>query len=347
MIVTYNQISYSNNWVLNPLDPNGDKYFEAKLYSSNVYTTSNYINFDNVILFRINSILPNNLIVMSFNIPEYSQQDIQLIPVDDIQSIDDGWTAYRAFIQIPKNKLSYTNANFQNLIVPASLGFACNEKLLSSIQNQLETYALKSFLDDLYETNISFDVSLDSYFKFANNYGSSELYDIFPSSTNAFGEKFNFSWISNYYMNLSKAQSIENLFEITASIPLIMSNMNLNFYYHTPRNSGYKVLTYSEKRNYSLIANETHTISLPFKVTYDEVKKELVKDLQNGHNFLLPEGGNGYYEINFDIQTKNSYYKISGINNFNYLIPLNDLNKLDFFVFNYFPINTLNGFTRV
>lgn len=337
--------SSNEQWFINPIEPNTNKYFDAKLYSCNVFTSNTYINFETVLLIKLNGNLPRNFILMSFNIPEYVQENIKMIPTK-INSIDNDWLSYKVIIQIPKNKLSYATGNFEKLIVPVNIGFACNQQLLSEIANQLDSSALKHFLDSLYEKIITYEVSLDSFFKFSTTYGSADLYEKFPSTTNNEGTKFNFSWSSNYYMNLIKSQSISDLLEITSTIPLVLSNLTLNFYYHIPNISGYKLLSHSETRNYSLLANQTHVISLPFKVVYDEEKKELVKELQTGHNFLLPEGGNGYYEISFNIQSENSFYRISGINDFNYNLPMNDSQKLDFFVFKYQTIDSLNNFTR-
>ncbi|WP_027124077.1 DUF5443 family protein [Mycoplasmoides pirum] len=349
MIDTYSY--YENNikenwWTLTPNDFNSNVYFEAKLYSTNISTTNSYINFDIKVSIRCKSALPKNLILASFSIPEFNKIDIPIIPIE-VESNMDEWKIYKISVQVPKNSLSYINDNLNNLLVPIKINFACNQTILSEIKNDFDSTALKYFLDNLYDSIVTTNVNLDTFFSFSSNFGSTSLYDVFPSTSDELGKTFKFSWNTQNYLKLIKSQMINELLNITSSIPMIVSNLNINFYYHVSNENGYKSLNYSENKNYSLKQNETLSIKLPFKVSYDETKKELVKDVLLGHNFLLPNGGNGYYELNFKIQTENAYYKIIATNYFNYLTPLNNLNFLDFFTFNYHQILSLNNFNKL
>lgn len=335
--------NYNDWWELVPIPNEKNTYFKAKLQSINVSTTKTKIIFDTKILINTKNILPKNSILMSLSIPEYEVKNLSLIPIE-IENLEDEWKSYQIYVQIPKNKLSYGDQDLQNITVPIRMGFYCNEAVINPIKNNLNPEALRYWLDNLYDAVISSEVRLDSNFRIYSNYGKVQLYESFPTNLENEGKLFDLSWNSKSYMQLKRLDMIKDLTSIIANIPLIISNTKIDIYYNVSETSEYKSLTYSDNRSYHMKENETNTIQLPFKVMYDESKKILYKDPIGGHDFLLPEGGFGYYNVSFDLQTKNTFYIISLTNKFNYYLPFNDYKKVDFFIFDYQEINDLTGF---
>ncbi len=334
-------------WTLNENYAGTQTYFEAKLHSTNVSTTSDKIHFNVKIAINCKSVLPPGFVVASFAIPDFGPlEGVPLVPVQ-AQNPDNDWAIHEINVSIPKTSLPYVNDVLNQITVPISVAFACDPKQLDLYKNDFDSLKLRRFLDDLRAAEIKSAAYLDSFFSFATNSGSSELYARFPTTDNPNGTKLRLSWDSKYYLRLSKHEMIREMFTITASAPVTVSNLSAYFYYHIPDQSGYQELTHSETQSYRLTENNSWTFQLPFKVTYSETAKRLVKDSFSGHDFLLPNGGDGYYEAAFDLQTENAHYKVVARNSFRYMLALNDPNALDYFVFDYHLINSLNGFNKL
>lgn len=341
-----NESYYSKLWSLDPIDNNDKiKYFDAKIHALNVSTTKTNIKINIQLLVLSKSVLPNGTILAAIDIPEYQEKDIVMLPSSF--SYDDlDWKPYEINLTIPKKSLSYGFQNLKDMIVPFQIVFYSNNLILSDIKNEFSSEALKYWLDNLYNTVLSSKIKLDSYFEILDLSGSKKIYEKFSNSDDS-SEFINISWNMNYYLRLKGLEQISNLINITASKPLTIIESIYNFYYHVPGTIGYQNLNYRSNKWDSIEANKTKTIKTPFKVLYSNDKKEVFKEEINGHDFLLPNGGNGYYELILEAQSDNSFYSLKITNKFNYIVPFDSENSVDFFDFKYHEINNLNGFLKV
>lgn len=341
-----NESYYSKLWSLNPIDNNDrTKYFDAKIHAINVSTTKTniYINIQLLVLSK--SVLPNGTILVAVDIPEYQEKDIVMLP-SSFSHDDLDWKSYEINLTIPKKSLSYGFQNLKDMIVTFQLVFYSNNLVLNDIKNQFSSEALKYWLDNLYNTVLSSKIKLDSYFEILDLSGKKRLYEKFSNSEDP-ADFINIIWNMDYYLRLKELDQISDLISITTSKPLTIIQSTYNFYYHVPGTIGYQNLTHQSNKWDLIEANKTKTIQLPFKVLYSNDNKKVFKEAVNGHDFLLPNGGNGYYELILDTQSDNSFYSLKVTNKFNYLIPFDNENSVDFFDFEYHEINNLNGFLKV
>lgn len=341
-----NESYYSKLWSLNPINDNDKtKYFEAKIHSLNVSTTKTNININVQLLVLSKSVLPNGTILVAVDIPEYQEKDIVMLP-SSFSHDDLDWKSYEINLTIPKKSLSYGFQNLKDMTVPFQIVFYSNNLVLNDIKNAFSSEALKYWLDNLYNTVLSSKIKLDSYFEISDLSGAKRIYEKFSNSDDS-SEFINISWNMNYYLRLKGLDQISDLINITASKPLTITESSYNFYYHIPGTIGYQNLIYKSNKWDLIEANKTKTIKMPFKVLYSNDKKEVFKEAINGHDLLLPNGGNGYYELILETQSDNSFYSLKITNKFNYLMPFDNENSVDFFDFKYHEINNLNGFSKV
>lgn len=350
MIVTYAQSHHEFNlnddrWTLVPIDKYGDIYVEIKLHSIDVQTTKDTILFEIKVLLHSKSILPNNIVLANAQIPEKTFNNLNLVPIKSI-STDSNWTAYSINFSVNKKELSYGNQDLKELVVPIQISFYPNKEVLQLIQNQLNTNALKKWIKNLHDATFTDEVKLDSHFRIYDLSGSTSLYKSYPTQDNA-GESFELRWNMDYLLRMNKLDTLSELFSFTTSIEIIISNIDINIYYHVPNTVGHKQLTSLDKQLYAIAANTTKKINFPYKVQYNMDNNELFKEPVSGHDFFLPRGGNGYYNLNFDLKTPKTFYSIGVVNEFQYKTAMDRPQLLDYFSFGYNPIYSLNGFSRV
>ncbi|WP_156933134.1 DUF5443 family protein [[Mycoplasma] testudinis] len=334
-----------NMWSLSPVSSQQSKtYFEAKIHSVNVKTTSTTINFKIEILINSKNNLPTNIYLAGVEIPEFRQQDLLLKPAGFTHN-EEGWLPYELDFVVAKKDVSYGNGDLQSKSIPLRINFYANPRLLESIQNQLEPNALKFWLDNMFNTILSSQIRLDAYFQISTNQGTTQLYDILPTDTNA-GHLFDLTWNMNYYLRMQRLDQINELIQLRSTVPLQITDLTINFYYFIEGSTGYKTLTLADNTWKNINANDTLSVKLPTKVLYDTNTKTLFKEDINGHNIFLPNGGQGYYDIGFKIQIGSTFYNINASNKFNYINAFDNPTRLDFFSFDYNPINSLNGFLK-
>ncbi|WP_343251260.1 DUF5443 family protein [Mycoplasma amphoriforme] len=340
--------SHASLWKLNPIDSNvGEKnqYFAAQIHAVSVTTTSTTIVFRIELLVNSKSILPNNIFLATVELPEFKQNNIPL-KSKGFSNDKPEWTPYEINFAISKKNVSFGNDNLANLILPLKITFNPNLKLLESIQNYLEPLALKTWLDDLYRIDLSTQVRLDSFLQLNNHQGKTELYSQLPTHDNS-GKQFTLTWSMNYYDHMKQLDQIIDLIKINSTMAMTITNFSFYFYYHVQDVDQYRTLKVEDNDWKKVEANSTFALRNPVKLLYDENKKVLFKEVVNGHDLFLPNGGQGYYELIFKTQVGNTFYNIKATNTFNYIRAFNDPKHLDFFNFEYQMINSLSGFVKV
>lgn len=343
------QAAQSGWYNLTENEAGSNTYFATRLHALNTAASAGIIEFEIQLAIQSKSALPNEIYLADVAIPEASLTNLRLRAGNfDVTAYGTGWKAYVLTFSVDRTSLSYGNNEMSTVTIPLRITFNVDRTLLATFQNDLDPTKLRKWLDDVYYAHLEADVRLDTFTLLAGLSGQKTLYAQYPASTNP-GVPFTLKWEMDNELKMRTFDMVNNLLTLTSSTDAVLTDLTLNINYTVPNQNSAQELSFKNNQSRALKANDSFNLSLGslnLAFLYDE-QKHVAFEAAGGHNFFLPEGGSGKYELTFALTVNRAYYTLMVANNFAYTRALNDPQREDYFAFTYAPIYSLSGFQRV